>query len=81
MREKNFFETNAYEWINVNLFNIPNYGLVHHHHFLRTVCDNILNDKSGDWPAIVTLFEANAYCNWKGNGARIIDRRRIPCHI
>ena len=72
-----FWETNAYEWIKRESIQHPklwfgasssssSFGV-------RTVCDGIvMNDKSGDWPAIVTLFEANAYCNWKGNGARIM---------
>lgn len=29
--------------------------------------------KSGDWPAVVSLFEAAAYCKWRGNGARIMS--------
>ena len=31
-----------------------------------------MNELSGDWPAIVTLYEAIAYCNWVGNGARVM---------
>jgi len=28
---------------------------------------------AGNWPAIVTLAEARAYCNWLGGGARVMS--------
>ncbi|GAB5358704.1 hypothetical protein AAMO2058_000481300 [Amorphochlora amoebiformis] len=30
-------------------------------------------DVSGDWPVLVSLAEAQAYCKWVGNGARVMS--------
>jgi uncharacterized SAM-dependent methyltransferase/formylglycine-generating enzyme required for sulfatase activity len=41
---------------------------------VRTPCDGVVPfGVSGEWPAVVTLYEAQAYCNWLGNGARIMS--------
>ena len=40
---------------------------------VRTLCDGpVPLAQSGDWPAMVTLYEAMAYCRWHGKGARIM---------
>jgi len=39
---------------------------------VRTLYDLVPHDKARDWPAVVSLYEAAAYCKWLGNGARIM---------
>ena len=41
---------------------------------MRTPCNGVVSfNISADWPAMVTLYEAAAFCQWKGNGARILS--------
>ncbi|XP_072040872.1 LOW QUALITY PROTEIN: uncharacterized protein [Amphiura filiformis] len=37
---------------------------------LRIICDEI--DMPWDWPVVVNYHEANAYCNWLGQGYRLM---------
>ena len=37
---------------------------------LRTICEEI--DMPWDWPVVVNYHEAKAYCNWLGQGYRLI---------
>ena len=42
--------------------------------FVRTPCNGAsILQISADWPAMVTLYEAAAFCQWKGNGACILS--------
>ena len=50
---------------------------------VRTLCDGPIafEEGSGDWPAMVTLYEAEAFCRWKGNGARIMSELEYSAHF
>jgi len=39
---------------------------------IRTLNGVVPYQDAGDWPVVISLFEAAAYCQWRGNGARIM---------
>lgn len=51
--------------------------------YVRTLCDGpvSLEDGSGEWPVMVTLYEARAFCRWRGNGARIMTELEYQAHF
>ena len=42
---------------------------------VRTACDGVVpvSEAASEWPAWVTLFEAAAFCEWLGGGARLMS--------
>ena len=50
---------------------------------VRTLCDGPVSFEEGscEWPAMVTLYEAKAFCRWRGGGSRIMTELEYQAHF
>ena len=69
-----FWDDRAWEWITAQDKQAPNLWERNGETFaVRTLLDGSLSwEDCCDWPVIVTLCEAQAFCSWVGGGARIM---------